>query len=253
MSVTSVPQEKAPAVLNVPVAARANYAKNFIRQAVCELRFPTLYELEGDRPPASFSKALRASYPIQEMGETLRMGGSQVSRSNVHVFKSKKKHWSVTLRASSVTLETANYTSYDEFKTRLAELLQAVKPVIDADFFTRIGLRYINAVPFKIDEIDKWVNPALVAPLSQGIYGDPIDHGGRVAGRTAVGGFLFQHGVNGDALEKQEYSLDFDLFAEDVAFDDALETTQKLHDLEFSMFRWSLGPAALENLGPSKI
>ena len=47
------------AALNVPASGPAHYERNFIRQAVCELRFPTLYELEAPKPPASFALALR--------------------------------------------------------------------------------------------------------------------------------------------------------------------------------------------------
>jgi hypothetical protein len=37
--------------LNVPPAGAMHFSRNFIRLAACELRFPTLFELEAERPP----------------------------------------------------------------------------------------------------------------------------------------------------------------------------------------------------------
>lgn len=164
-------QSPARAHLNVPLARSANYARNFIKQAVCELRFPTLYELEAARPPVSFAQALRKEYPIQELMETVNLGGGSLpARANVHSFRSKRQRWTVTLGAAFVKLETLHYGAFAEFKERLALVLKAAAPVIDSDYFTRVGLRYINSVPYVRERIDQWVNPGLVGPLAGGIY-----------------------------------------------------------------------------------
>ena len=239
--------------LNVPGAPPANYSRNFIKQAVCELRFPTLYELEGARPPVSFAQALRKEYPIQDLMETVSIGGGGApSRANVHAFRSKRQRWTVTLGASSVKLETAHYGAFDEFKERLALVVKAATPIIDSDFFTRVGLRYINVLPYTRTEVDKWINPSLVGALAAGIYGEVNEHNGRVIGSTPFGGYLLQHGIVIDGKSiPTEYSLDFDLFSEYVQLNEALDTVQKLHDAEFSLFQWAIGPAAKSFLGPS--
>lgn len=242
------------ALLNVPKVSAARYAQNFIRQAVCELRFPTLYELEAARPPTSFALALRKEYPNQQLLESVNVGIGTPSRANVHTFKSKKDRWTVNLKASSVSLETSKYETFLEFKERLGVVLKAAAPVIDSDFFTRVGLRYINVVPYTRSEISGWVNPSLVGPLADGIYGDVLDHVGRVTGSTECGTFMLQHGVMVEGSNtKPQYSLDFDFSSEDVPFDQTLEMVQKLHDFEFSMFEWSLGPLAKAHLGPTLI
>ena len=63
--------------LTVPAMGPAHFIRNFIDQAVCELRFPTLYELEGPKPPAKFALALRKEYPIQELVESVNLGSVQ--------------------------------------------------------------------------------------------------------------------------------------------------------------------------------
>lgn len=241
--------------LGVPKAAQAHFKRNFIRQAVCELRFPTLFELEASKPPSSFAHALRKEYPNHTLLESVTMGPT-TSRSNVHSFKSRQQQWTVNLSASSVVLETSRYDSFAEFKSRLAAIVAATAPIIDCDFFTRVGLRYINLLPYLRVEIREWVNPSLVGPLSEGIYGDVSEHNGRVGGTIPTGAFLMQHGIATGAVGEGSlayYSLDFDFSSEDVSLDKTIEMVQELHDQEFSLFQWALGPKAKAFLGESDI
>ncbi len=245
---TSEPPSPRP--LNVPAAHTAHYAKNFIRQAVCELRFPTLFELESDRPPQAFSKALRKEYPSYELLNDVNLNLGGVAHANAHAFRSRRRRWSVILRASALSLETSRYDAFDNFAKRLAFVLEAAKATIDSDFFTRVGLRYINAFPFSSDEINQWVNPALVSPLGEGTFGDVDEHSQTVRGITTAGGYRFQHGL---ATGGKEYFLDFDFYREDVTVAETLNVVRTLHELEFSMFLWSLGPKARQDLGPSTL
>lgn len=244
----------APATLKVPPAAAAHYARNFIRLAVCELRFPTLFELEADRPPVGFSRAIRREYPSHELLKNLNVNAAGLARATAHSFRSKKGRWTVTLRASALSLETSNYDAFEEFQSRLDLVLNAARETIDSDFFTRVGLRYINTVPFSADGIAQWVNPALVAPLDDGTYGDVEEHWQRTRGPTAVGGYSFQHGISKEEKAgAREYLLDFDFYREDVPVSDAIKVVQQLHQLEFSMFTWTLGPEAKKYLGRSTL
>ncbi len=239
--------------LNVPAAGPAHFAKNFIRLAVCELRFPTLFELsENPRPPVDFAKALRKEYPTYELLNDVNLNPGGVAQAIVHSFRSKKGRWAVTLRAAAVSLETSNYDAFGEFVDRLSLILEAAKITIDSDFFTRVGLRYINTVPFDRSTICEWVNPALVRPLGDGTFGDADEHLQLVRGRTNEGGYTFRHRLlNATPGGTRDYELDFDFYSEDVPVTETIETVKRLHDLEFSMFMWSLGPKAKVELGSS--
>lgn len=241
-------------LLNVPPAGAAHFSKNFIRLAVCELRFPTLFELESDRPPLGFSKALRKEYPSHDLLKDVNVNAGGLAQATAHAFRSKNRRWTVTLRAAALSLETSQYDAFEEFEARLAFILDAAKTTIDSDFFTRVGLRYINALPFNVSEIKDWVNASLVTPLGDGTFGDVDEHWQGVRGTTEVGGYNFRHGIaiNPQAGGK-EYVLDFDFYREDVTVAETVATVRKLHELEFSMFVWSLGPKAKEHLGPSTL
>lgn len=237
--------------LSVPKVERRHFARNFISQAVCELRFPTLFELESDRPPADFVRAVRKEFPTYQPVTDVKFSKDEIGQNRAHAFKSRKERWTVNLKAASFSLETSHYDSFEEFESRLGLVLSAATRVIDTEFFTRIGLRYINVIPCGVREVGDWINQALVAPLASGFFGDPDEYRQRVVGATeGGGGFLFNHGLGMDAKTgRPQYFLDYDFFVEDVPVDQALATVRKLHDAEHDLFRWSLGAKARQHLG----
>ena len=227
-----------------------HFERNFIRTAVCELRFPTLFELENVPPPAVFARELRKEYPIYESQADLDVSAAKVAKSHAHVFISRKSKWKVSLRASAISLETSHYDSFPEFRERLAFVLDKAKKVIDSDFFTRVGLRYINAIPFGNEDVSSWINPALVGVLSAGVYDDIKECSQRIIGVTSYGGYLFRHGLE-QGHQSKSYVLDYDFYSEDVPVVETLSVLDDLHQREFSMFSWALGERAKEYLGPS--
>jgi hypothetical protein len=58
------PEEMRP-ILRLPEVERAQFKKNFINTAVCELRFPTILEYET-KQPVELQRALRKEYPEYE-------------------------------------------------------------------------------------------------------------------------------------------------------------------------------------------
>jgi uncharacterized protein (TIGR04255 family) len=238
---STVPQKP----LAVPAVERKHFARNFLKTAVCELRFPTLLELDSPRPPLEFARALRHEYPTQEVVSSLNLGTT--AKQAAHVFKSKKGLWAVTLRTSSLALETSRYDSFDEFESRIGMLVEACQSFIDSDFFTRIGVRYVNAFPYDREAIAEWINPELVGSLHKGAFGDAIEFSQQVRGTTEVGGFLMQHGIVQDGKEPS-YGLDLDFYAEDVDVKSAMQVVRELHKRQFDLFMWAVAGEAKRRL-----
>ena len=247
-------------MLSVPSAERKHFRRNFIKQAVCELRFPVLYELEGPKPPAAFARALRKDYPNQGLQEGLMLSmgvGAPPSRATSHVFRSKQNRWTINLQPSTLSIETNQYSSYEDFESRIAFLVDASKDIIDSEFYTRIGIRYINAFPFDPATIANWLNPDLAPALGKGVFGSVTEFGHRVRGFIPGGGFYLAHGIAAPPNENQTvsflssgrtYSVDLDFSAEDVELKDAMEVVRALHTREYDLFMWCLGPEAKKYL-----
>lgn len=239
--------------LNVPKVKSVRYERNFITTAVCEFRFPTLLELETS-PPTEFQKKIRKDYPFYEP-QIVEISSSerQLSREARYLFRSKDQNWTVNLRSFSLSLETSKYLDFEDFFTRLKVLLESCKEYIDTDFFTRIGLRYLNAIPIVDNQLEGWICPDLVASLTKGVFGTAEKYSGAIQGYTEIGQYTLRHGtklVESDEEKNQsKYLLDFDYFSENIETRDVLDSIQRFNEINFSFFNWCLGEKAKSYLG----
>lgn len=232
------------------------YKRNFLRQAVCELRFPTLMELGEPRPPASFVKALRKKYTSHELANevTLGIGSGTAGTNHKHVFRSSKLTWAVSLKQNSVSIETNSYTEFANMRERVLEIVEAASKIIDSDFFTRVGLRYINVIDPGVDPLDGWVNPDLVNPLLSRNFTGVQDYVGRLQLAADDGGCLLQHGLRFPEQRRKEeivspgYLLDIDTFRNEVSLNDTDAALAAMHTQAFDIFDWAIGPKTCDYL-----
>lgn len=254
-------------VLKPPAVKRVRYKRNFIKTAVCELRFPVLLELEA-RPPREFQSKIRRAYPFYEPQIVDPMGpADEVAREHRYLFRSKDRHWTVSVKSFAFAIETSKYIDFEDFFARFKEIFGHAKGIIDADFFTRVGLRYINLVPIEDGNLDGWIRPDLIAPLTGGVLGEIKKAAAVVQGAMENGEYSIRHGLRTDpstlgkgdatpAVEmpatSQHYQLDFDYYAENVELTDVESLIQKFNETNFAVFHWCLGEKALKLLGEGK-
>ncbi len=231
--------------LNIPHTNSRKFDRNFINTAVCEMKFPTILEFEK-APPVEIQKKLRKNYPLFNTVKSLDVGLNKTSATQYYTLHSSDSKWFVTIKQDSISLETRAYKTFEDFLTRLENVLSASIPSIDTDFFTRIGLRYINLIPIDGVEFKGFVNPKLVGPFEDDTFGDLSQYSQIVSGRLQTGMYNFRHGVKPLESESQkpEYFLDFDYYKEMVAIDNIKETLQSFHQYNFSFFYWCLGEKA---------
>jgi uncharacterized protein (TIGR04255 family) len=239
------------------------YHRSFLKQAVAEFRFPTLMELGARRPPAAFVTALRKEYPTVELQNevTLTVGGESAGSINKHIFRSRKVGWTVSLKESAFSIETNAYPGFAEMKARVLHVVEAASKVIDSDFFTRVGIRYVNVIDSGTKpEGGGWVNPELVAPLLSSYFKGVQEYAGRIQVGAEDGGCLLQHGIRVKQpphdLDPEEvwpdYVLDLDVFRNGVSVDDAGQVMEAMHRQAFDAFDWALGPAARDYLSANE-
>jgi uncharacterized protein (TIGR04255 family) len=236
----------------VPDAERFEYERNFIQLAVCELRFPTVLEFETECP-RDFQKALRKEYPHLEQGAAINIlptGDRQSERR--YIFRSMAKDWSVTLRSSAVALETAAYVNFEDFLERLLKVVEKAAPLLDTDFFTRVGLRYVNSLPVEGDPTG-WINHDLIKPLIDNVLGEPVKYWQQISGKTDSGRVNINHGLQeNEEPEKRSYVLDFDFYRELVKMEELEDRLKSFNRLNFNLFSWAVGSKAIDFLGPAK-
>lgn len=245
-------------LFDVSSANISRYKRNYLRQAVCELRFPTLMSLGGRIPPTAFANALRRDYPYTEQGTEFTVGAAEQSGSSYfHVFKSSKMAWSATLKSNALVLETTRYTEYADLRARVLKLVTAAREVIDSDFFTRVGLRYINVVATGDGPLEPWINNKLIGALCGESFKGVSEHAGKLLLAAEDGGCLLQHGLQHkpDQAQKKsipDYVIDIDAFRNEITIDDVGLALDAVHRQGFAMFDWALGDKAREFLAAEK-
>lgn len=240
-------------VLRLPDVPRVRYARNFIKIAVCEVRFPIVLELES-KPPVKLQRALRKDYPNYELQNEFNLGPSGASAErHVYMLKSKKKDWTVQVKSDSLSLETSRYVDFNDFLSRFLTLMEASAELTDTDFYMRVGLRYINEIPLKDCSPSGWVNPKLYAVSADGILG-VIDHEmHEFTGTTEFGKYLFRHGRAANGANGTNgtvnYLLDYDYWAENIEVALVSEFLKKANETNFQFFSWCLGEEGRAWLG----
>lgn len=229
------------------------YTRNFLQQAVCELRFPTLMSLSGPKPPAALVDALRQDYPYLELGNEVTIGMGTQGNTNAHIFRAAKMNWVVTVKQSAIIVETTGYTEYAQMRKRVLAVVEAAANVIDSDFFTRIGLRYINVIDANSDPKDGWINPTLLGPLASGEFSGVREFAGKLQLEADDGGITLHHGIGFRAgkmvrPEYPDYTLDIDSFRNEVPVSEAAAALDSIHGQAFDMFDWAIGPKSREYL-----
>jgi len=233
------------------------FRTNFLQNVVCELRFPTILEWEKE-PPYKVQKALKKDYPLyaERKGINVSLEDSSVKKSDAsYVLNDRKKHWTITIRPSRFSLETQDYTDYKEFRSRLEQILNHIQGVLDTNFYTRVGLRYINAIPVNDNDLDGWINDELVEPFKVGRFGDLFKLNTEMSGFSRCGKYTMRHGI-GEKKEENgpfdRYFIDFDHYSENVEHDELFDVLDCFHEFNFSFFFWSLGPKAIAALEPQE-
>jgi uncharacterized protein (TIGR04255 family) len=235
-----------PTVFDAEPADVSRVRRNFIDSAVCELRFPILLELY-DKPPADLQRVLRSSYPRYERKWEITLEEGGIPQKNPrYVLTSADMHWNVVIKPEGIALETVRYTRFTEFRDRLELLISTAREHLDFDFFTRIGLRYINLFPCSASAVRDWVNASLIAPLES--FPAPTRFKQEIRGRFQEGayGYTLRHGIEPE--DRQAYILDLDLAAENVELEKLEAALADLKRASNSLFFWSIGPEALRHL-----
>lgn len=238
--------------LSLPQAERVRFERNTIRQVFCELRFPTLPDLENDLP-RDFLKSIGKEYPVYEHGMGLKIGitdkGMEQIPQGTHRLHSRKRDRTAWVRSSSFGVETRDYLDFETFHTQIITVMDGLTPHLDTDFFTRVGLRYLNVFPTDPNDITDWVNEALLGPFATDVLGAVVQYWCETRGQTELGGYTLRHGVAGIEGEGQRYILDTDFYSEGVESGDVATHLSTFNEMNFALYNWAIGEKCRKWLG----
>jgi uncharacterized protein (TIGR04255 family) len=84
------------------------------------------------------------------------------------IFEDVQANWKVTLADQFIAIETANYTSRDDFTARFSEIMHVLAETLHPPVYDRLGIRYINRLEGAdvMGELDGLVRPVALAGLA---------------------------------------------------------------------------------------
>lgn len=247
-----------------PDAPRVLYERNPLDTVICQLRFPQILRIEADEPVA-FQERIRTEYPILSTRAQLDLGtvlppdvakliGEKLPlplrQGRVYDFGSADEKWKVTLTSSFIALTaTRGYVRWEDFKGRLAIVLDAAVETYQPAFFNRIGLRYQNLVRRSVLGLDKVPWRDLIQSHVAGELASSVPDAAIEGITTAVqvkfdGGakVVMQHGL-GQAEGSGEvgYVIDSDFFTDDrTEVTHAIERLENFNREARRLFHWCI-------------
>lgn len=124
-----------------------------LARVLTQVRFPRLSTLAaGDDTANAFAAAMSGQYPIlneqREVAVTITPEGVEQSpvAGKVWQLRSADEQWQVSFGHSFLAVDTASYTSREDFLTRVEEAWTAFVAVARPPFVERVGWRYINRI-----------------------------------------------------------------------------------------------------------
>lgn len=154
-----------------------------LARTLTQIRFPNQSALATDDKVANnFARALSGSYPVlnieQEVGFLLTPEGVERREGGARIWRlsSADQVWQVSYAPSFVSLETAHYSSRDDFCERLATVWTEFREVVGRPAVQRIGFRYINRVAEGtfLDQLTAMVRPEVMGSTFAGANIAPI-------------------------------------------------------------------------------
>jgi uncharacterized protein (TIGR04255 family) len=256
LSEQSDESEKSISYSKFPKVERKVFSHNYLDQVIIELRFPTLLSLK-EREPKDIQNSIREQFPLYSPTQRMQvtpLGSTEPEP--IYQFADRKGDPYIELSSSNIVLIAKHYQSFQVFEEKIEFLIERCLPFIKTDFFTRIGLRYVNniaGIPNSLEGFNQWINPKLLSSIGGEEMGSVGDMKCEITGLLEKGGtYKFKYGLS-PAQPNRSFVLDYDYGKLDVDVDSSLETLNSFHDVHFDFFWWSLGDAAREALESGSI
>lgn len=243
-------------------------------EVICQLRFPDILIIEAQEP-AAFQEQIRADYPqyqkVMEQAPAQIIDGKKRVSAPVHNYQfiSEDGRWKLSLTKGFIALSTRGYTRWEDFAKRLDKALAAFIQVCKPAFFTRIGLRYMNAFHKKTLGLEDCGWRELIAPAFLGLLQSPelgeeqfskceqsvaaqLPGGTKTNIKCGPGTLRRVNNRTGRTDEEPVYMLDLDLYMDGkVQVNHTAPALNILHENADGVFRAAVTDTLLDAMEPT--
>ena len=258
-----------------PPSPRVIYRRAPLLQVICQLRFPPLLSIQS-QPPVEFQERIRDRFPLLEKAASplpadLPPEFMQIIQAQVNAispsgyrFLTEDRTSTVTLSAEALALSTSKYSKWEYFRDQLRVPLAALQDIYRPSFFSRIGLRYQDAIDrtaLGLEDVpwSKLLRTEILGELALPQFEENLENMASRAIRVKIpdgsGSLLMRHGL-GTIQESRHvcYTIDVDFFTEQRSeVDNAERTLNHFNELAGRAFRWCITDTLRDALGPNEL
>jgi len=225
------------------------YPNPTLKQVIFQIRFPNLFYIETKIP--EFQLAILDEFPESELiiQQAIPIGimGQQDAQSPLPIKKvwqfSNNSGYILKLSTDSLSIDSSTHKSYDNssqgtcFREIIEYCLHGFIRVINLPFVSRVGLRYIDQVPF-FDQENVEYSECFDSGLNiEKLNIEDLDEMTIRVVKKLDDGFKFIYQESFNLLaDKSNVFLDFDAFTERTSFSEILTVTDKLHEIVSTEF-----------------
>jgi uncharacterized protein (TIGR04255 family) len=263
---------RSPAV-RFPDSERVIYEANPLAEVICQVRFPRILKIETELP-AAFQEQVRAAYPNlkelhttripPEVAHALHLESSGASLT-YEFGDGSEPTWKVALTSNFVALTTVRYTRWEDFRSRLRFVLDALEQTYAVSTFTRVGLRYrdlISRSQLGMDEADwgQCLRPEILGELALPDFVGAARHASRqlvLSLDYSAALVRFSHGIveaeDDQGAVERCYLIDADFYTEvETERKDAEGLLDQFNKESGRLFRWCITETLHKALRPTK-
>ncbi len=241
-------------------------------RVIAQVRFPRILSISQQNFVAPLQEEIREQYPILHQ-ENIRelivgpQGVEAVEPAVVWRFIDRDEHWRVSLTSEFAALETAHYSSRQDFLDRLRYLLFAVEKHIKPQVTERLGIRYITRLTGEeyIADLNQLVRSEVSGlfstelseftpqSITDSLFQLPEEGGtihcrwGCLPGNTAIDAGL-------EPVPELSWILDLDMFmpfkgSTDFNVDAIMDESSRFAKRLYTLFRWAVTDEFLRRFG----
>ncbi len=262
-----------------PDAPRVIYGENPLVDVICQLRFPPILEISAAEP-AAFQGAIRHQYPEyqkedggprapagmhlpQEVVAMITKMSAITAEAATYKFKMEDQPREITLTRNWIAISDGGYERWERFREDLDLARSALEDEYRPSFYSRVGLRYKNAINRRqlgLEGVEwgellkqEFVGTMLAsAELRQAVR--RIETLALIRIGEVPGGFVtLRHGLveGSQEGEVEKYFIDADFYTEDrEATNDVPATTEQFNQLARRLFRGAITDRLHDALRP---
>ena len=253
------------------------YRKSPLVEVTFQVNFPTILAIDA-QDPVDFQKIVMRKYPNYDSQTEIRnevtvnvantksdASFESKTKRKLHLFVSEDQKWKITLAKDMLAFSTTDYKYWEDMEEKAADVIKALNDAFSPLYYTRVGLRYIDAIDRKVLGLENtsWnllLEPHICGSLSYKTDGNVTVRSSTVSSEIVIDDVFINLASGTGIIDRHDGTLQQEAFILNCDYYYNKKTTNtdlsgiasKLHDRSHTFFRESITDELHEAMEPEE-